>query len=84
MNKENKKVSAIWNQIELSLLLASAITWFVSLSAFASLLGTPIGIKSFSIALQICALSVGIKKYDSAIKKKEKKHNELPSLPNLS
>ena len=79
-----KKVSAIWNQIEHFLFLASAITWFVSLSDFASLLGTPIGITSFSIGLQMFALSVGIKKYDSVIKKKEKKHDKILSLANLT
>ena len=37
------------------LILPSAVTGFVSISAFACLVGTPIGITSSTIRLKICA-----------------------------
>ena len=53
------------------------MTGCVSISAFASLVGIPIGITSSSIGLKICAITVGIKKYKSIIKKKKKKHDKI-------
>ena len=47
MNKKHKKISKI--------------TKCVSISAFASLIGIPIGITSSAIGLQICAITAGIK-----------------------
>ena len=44
MSKKQKKVCTILNYIEHFLILASAITGCVSISAFASLHGIPIGI----------------------------------------
>ena len=55
------------------LILAFAITGCIAISAFASLLGTPIGIRSS----KSCTIAVGIKKYNSIIKKKIKKHNKI-------
>ena len=60
--------------MEYFLILASEITWFISISADASLLGIPIGIMSSAIGLKICTINAGIKKYKSPIKKKKKKH----------
>ena len=57
--------------------IISTITGCVSISAFASLVGIPIGITSSSIGLKICAITVGIKKYKSIIKKKKKKHDKI-------
>ena len=45
-------------------------------SFFASLVGIPIGITSSAIGLKICAITAGIKKYKSIIKKKKKKHDQ--------
>ena len=47
------------------LVLASAVPGCFSISAFASLLGIPIGIASSGIWLKICAIIAGIKKYKS-------------------
>ena len=47
----------------------------VSIYAFASLVGVPLGIPSYGVGLKICAITAGIKKYKSIIKKK--KHNEI-------
>ena len=48
-----------------------------SISAFASLLGIPIGITSSERGLNICAITAGIKKYKSIIKKLKKKHDKI-------
>ena len=74
MNKKHKKVCRTLNYI----ILASTITSYnykngcVSTSSFASLVGMPIGIASFSIGLKIYAISKKTKKYKSIIKKKKK------------
>ena len=51
MRKKRKKFSAILNYIEHFLILASAVTGCISISAFASLLGIMIS----AIGLKICA-----------------------------
>ena len=57
--------------------LASTITGCISISIFAPLIGVPIGIKSSAIGLKICAITAGVKKYKSIIKKKKKKHDKI-------
>ena len=42
-------------------MLASEITGCISISAFASLLGFPVGISSSSVGLEICGIAIGIK-----------------------
>ena len=49
----------------------------ISISAIASLLSFLIGIMSSAIGLKICAITAGIKRYKSIIKKKKKKHDEI-------
>ena len=51
------------------LFLASTITGCISISAFYSVLGIPIGITSYSIGLKRCAITAGLKKYESIVKK---------------
>ena len=75
MRKKNKKVCTTLNYIEHILILASAITGCISTSTLAYLLGIAIGITSSAIGLKICAITAGIKKYKSIIKKKKKKHD---------
>ena len=77
MSEKNKKVSTTLNCIEHFLILASAVTRYTSISAFASLCGIPIGFTSSAIGLEICAIAAGIKKYKSLIKKKKKKHDKI-------
>ena len=55
----------------------STITGCVSISAFASLVGIPVGITSSAIGLTICAITTEIKKYEPIITKKKKKHNKI-------
>ena len=80
MSKTHKKVCTPVNYIEHFLILGSTITECTSVSAFASLLGIHIGITISAIRLKICAITAGIKKYKSIIKKKEKKHDKIVSL----
>ena len=59
MSEEYKKTCKYLNYVEHLLILVSAVTGCVSISAFASL---------------VCAITAGIKKYNSIIKKKRNKH----------
>ena len=72
MNKKRKKVCATPNYIEHFLILASTITGFISVSAFAYLIGIPKGITSSAIGLKNCEIAAGIKKYKSMITKNKK------------
>ena len=63
--------------IEPSHIPVSGITACVSVSAFATLAGIPIGIASSTVGLQICAITAGIKKYKSIIQKKKKNYFKI-------
>ena len=76
MSKKHKKVCTILNYIEHVLILGYTITGCVSISSFASLVGIPIGIINSAIGLKYCAITAGIKKYKSIIKKKTKKKHD--------
>ena len=58
-------------------LFFSAVSVYVSTYGFASLVGVLVGVASSAIGLQSCALTAGIKKYKSIIKKKRKNHNNI-------
>ena len=77
MCRKHKTVCRNLNYIKEFLTLASAITGCMSISAFASLLGIPIGITSSAIKLKTCALAAGIKRYMSIIKQKKKKRDKI-------
>ena len=62
MGKKHKKVFTTPNYIEHFLILASTVTGFISTSAFASLLGIPIGHTSSAIEIKISAKVAGIRK----------------------
>ena len=53
MSKKHKKVCGVSNYIENFLLLASVITGYVSISAFASVFVIPIGYTSSAVELKI-------------------------------
>ena len=76
-SKKHKKVCTTLNYTEHFPILASTITGCISIYAFASLICIPIGISSYIIGLKICAMTAGIKKYESIIKKKKKKHDNI-------
>ena len=49
----------------------------------ATFIGIPIGITSSTIGLKICAITAGIKRYKSIVKKKKKKHNKIVLLAKI-
>ena len=79
ISKKHKNVTntKALNYIEHLLILASTITACISISAFAFLIRIPIGITSSAIGLKICAITAGIKKYKSIIKKKKKRDDKI-------
>ena len=77
MSENHKKVYRVLNYIEHLLILVSAVTRCISVSAFAYLVGIPIGITSSATGLKICVITARIKKYKSIIKKKKNKHDKL-------
>ena len=77
MSKKQKNVCRVFTYIDHLLIAISTIIGCVFISACASLIGILIGITSFEIGLRICAITSGIKKYKSIIKKKEKKHDKI-------
>ena len=80
MSKKHKKVCTTLNHIEHFLILASTITGSISISAFSSLIGIPIGITISAFGLKNCAIVARIKKYKSIIKKKKNKHDKIALL----
>ena len=62
------------------LILVSTVTGCVSISAFASLVCVPVGITSSTVGIKSCAITAGIKKYKSIIKKKRENHDEIALL----
>ena len=77
MSKKQSKFCTTLNYIKYFLILASTITGCYLISAFASLIGIPIGITSSAIRLKVCTIAAEIKKCKSIIKKKKKKHNKI-------
>ena len=75
MSKKQKKVCTTLNYIEHFLILAFAITGYISIFDFASLLGIPLEVKSFAIGLNICIITAGIKK--SIINEKKSKQDKI-------
>ena len=72
MSQKQNMVFRTINYIEHFLILGTTITGCISISAFASLVGIPVGITSSSIGLKICAKTEAISRYKSIIKKRKK------------
>ena len=70
MSRKHKKVCATLTFIEHFLILASAITGCISVSAFASWLGIPTRVTSSATGLKLCAIAAGM--YKSIIKNKKR------------
>ena len=77
MSRKHKKACTTLNYIEHFLILASTTTRSISIFVFVFLIGISIGITSSAIGLKIFAITAGIKKFKSIIKKKEKKHDKI-------
>ena len=71
MTNKHKKVFSTLNYIEHLLILISAVMGFFSISAFAFLVSVHIGIGNSAVGLKICAITSGMKKYKSIIKKRK-------------
>ena len=63
--------------VEYLLISVSTVTDCVSISALASLVCVAVGITSSAVGIKIYAITAGIKKYKSVIKKKKKKHDKI-------
>ena len=68
-NRKIKNVCTTLNYIEYFLISVSAVYGCISSSVFAPFLGIPVGIRTSAIGLKICAITAGIKKYKSIMKK---------------
>ena len=73
MNEKNKNICKYLNFV----ILTSAGSGCVSISAFGSLVCVSVGIASSLVGLKVCAITAVIKKYESLIKEKKKKHDEI-------
>ena len=80
MSRKHKMVCTTLNYIDHFIILASTITGYVSISAFFSLVGIPVGITSSAIRLKVCEIAARSKKYKSIIKKKKKRHHKTALL----
>ena len=77
MSKKPRNLCRVLNYTEHLLNVISTITGWVSISAFASLVGISVGITSSAIGLKICVIHAGTLKYNSIIKKKNKTHDNM-------
>ena len=77
MSEKCKKTCKHLNYVQNLLIISSIITGCVSISAFTSLVCVAIGITSSAVGRKIRAITAGIKRYKSIIKKKKKKHNKI-------
>ena len=73
MSEKYKKTCKYLNYVENLLVLASTVTGCISISAFASLVCVPVDLTSSAVGINICAITAGIKRFKSIIKKKKKK-----------
>ena len=75
--KNIKKTCKSLHYIEHLLIVASTFADCGSISAFASVVGIPVGITSSAVGLKVCVITARIKKCNSIIKKKKKKHEKI-------
>ena len=59
------------------LVFVSVVSGCVSISAFASLVGVPVGISSFVVGLKIYAIAAEIKNFQYIINKKRKNNDKI-------
>ena len=72
MSRKHKKFCTTLNHIEHFLILASIFTGCFPISAFASLLGIPIGNTNFAIKLKKCAKAEEIKNISQYLRKRKR------------
>ena len=76
MRKKHKKLCMVLHCIEHLLILASAVTGYVYIFAFVSLVDSTLRMRWSLVGLKIFAVTAGTKTYKSIIKKKKKKHDK--------
>ena len=76
MSEKHKQVCSSLNYFEHFLIFVLSVSVCVSISAFASLTGFPVGLKSSAVELKIYAIPAGIKKCNLIINKKRKNHDK--------
>ena len=77
MSKRLNKYIACFDYFDKSLIVSSATNDSISITSFATVTGTPVGIASASLSLAF-SLSTGlVKKLLKAITNKKKKHNKV-------
>ena len=72
MSEKYKEKYKHWNNVELLIILVSAVTGCVPISEFTSLVCVPIGIASSAVGIKICEITAEIKKDKSIMKKKRR------------
>ena len=72
LSKQHKKICKILNYPDHLLIVSPAVTGCVSISAFASLFGIPVGITSSAAAIKISVTTAEIKNYKSIITKRKR------------
>ena len=70
------------NFVKNLLILSSTVTGCVPISTFFSLVCIPVGIMSSVVGIKDCAITAVIKKYNSIIETKKKKHDKIVLLGN--
>ena len=63
MSEKSERTIKYLDYVDHLLILVSTIASCISISAFALLVCVPIGITSSAVGINICAITVGIKKY---------------------
>ena len=72
MSEKHQKVCWVLHYFKHFLVFVSTVSCCISISSFAPLVDVPVDIVSSAVGLKICAITAGIKKYKSIIKKREK------------
>ena len=68
------------NYFEHSIRFIYAVTGCLSITAFASLVGTPVRITNSAVGLKMCPISAAVKKCKSVNKKTKKKYYQIALL----
>ena len=77
MSEKHKNVCTGLNHIEHLLFSVCMLLEVFQFLLFASLVCIPVDISNSIVGLYFCAITAGIKKYNSLIKKKKRKHDKL-------
>ena len=77
MRKKHKKTCKHLNQVENFLILVSATTDCVSISAFTSSVAVPGGIRISAVELEILGTTAGLKRISQLSKKKNEKKRSM-------